>query len=238
MEPLESLIGHVFRNRPLLEEALTHASLANKRGPGPRSNQRLEFLGDAVLQLALSEVLYRLWPEADEGLLSKARSRLVSTTALAALARRLDLGRFLHMDRGEEANGGRDRDSILADAFEALTGAVFLDAGMSACHLVVERLFQEDLTRLQTEPVDPNPKGRLQELLQAVNRQAPTYQVLESSGPDHKRSFVVEVYWEARSLGSGSGKSKKEAEMAAAAAALDTLQDWHPNPIPPTVDNL
>ncbi len=238
MEPLESRIGHAFRNRLLLEEALTHASLSKKRTLSPRTNQRLEFLGDAVLQLALSEVLFQLWPDANEGALSKARARLVSTTALAALARRLELGSFLHMDRGEEASGGRDRDSILADAFEALTGAVFLDAGMDGCRCVVDRLFREDLARLLAEPADPNPKGRLQEVLQAVNRQAPTYHLLDSSGPDHQRSFVVEVSWEGRALGSGSGKSKKEAEAAAATAALNCISTWHPNPPAETVDNL
>lgn len=238
IEPLETRIGHVFNQRALLEEALTHASLAKKRGEPARSNQRLEFLGDAVLQLALSEVLYRLWPDADEGLLSKSRARLVSTTALAALARRLELGRFLRMDRGEEANGGRDRDSILADAFEALTGAVFLDAGMAACQTVVERLFQHDLIHLQQEPGESNPKGRLQELLQALNRQAPTYQVKESTGPDHLRSFVVEVVWEGRILGCGCGRSKKEAEAAAAAAALDRQSEWRSSPSMLAVDNL
>lgn len=231
MEPLEQRIGHVFHDRSLLEEALTHASLAKKRDVSLRSNQRLEFLGDAVLQLALSEVLYRLWPDADEGLLSKARARLVSTTALAAQARRLDLGRFLRMDRGEDSNGGRERDSILADAFEAVMGAVFLDGGMTAGQGAVERLFREELIRLQEEPGERNPKGRLQELLQALNRQGPTYEVKDSSGPDHLRCFVVEVRWEGRTLALGSGRSKKEAETAAASMALDTLSEWHPAPV-------
>ena len=231
MEPLEQRIGHEFHDSGLLEEALTHASLAKKRGLQMRSNQRLEFLGDAVLQLTLSEVLYRLWPEADEGTLSKARARLVSTTALAALARRLELGRFLRMDRGEDSNGGRDRDSILADAFEAVTGAVFLDGGMLACQNVVERLFRDELIRLQEEPGERNPKGRLQELLQALNRQGPVYEVKDSSGPDHLRSFVVEVRWEGRTLAAGSGRSKKEAETAAATQALDKLSEWHPEPV-------
>lgn len=221
MESLESLIGYAFSDRLLLEEALTHASLAKKRSTVTRSNQRLEFLGDAVLQLTLSEVLYQLWPEADEGTLSKARSRLVSTTALACLARRLDLGPFLRMDRGEEANRGRDRDSILADAFEAITGAVYLDGGMAACQELVRRLFEPDLKQLQAQPEDQNPKGRLQERLQSINREAPTYHVLETSGPDHERSFVVEVKWNGRVLGRGAGRSKKEAETAAAQRAWE-----------------
>ena len=224
MEQLEGRIGYAFQERALLEEAMTHASLAKKRGPVLRSNQRLEFLGDAVLQLALSEVLFRLWPDADEGVLSKARSRLVSMTALAGLARRLELGGFLLMDRGEEANGGRDRDSILADALEALTGAVFLDGGMEACQRVMERLFEEDLRRLLAEPDDRNPKGQLQEKLQPINHQAPTYEVVSISGPDHERTFVVQVCWNGKILAQGSGRSKKEAEMAAATVALSHLE--------------
>jgi ribonuclease-3 len=221
MEPLESLIGYAFSDRLLLEEALTHASLAKKKALYLRSNQRLEFLGDAVLQLTLSEVLFRLWPEADEGTLSKARSRLVSTAALASMARRLGLGQFLRMDRGEETNGGRDRDSILADCFEAITGAVYLDGGMSASQALVERLFAPDLIQLQAQPEDQNPKGRLQEKLQSLNREAPTYSLLETSGPDHERSFIVEVRWNGRVLGRGTGRSKKEAETAAAQSAWE-----------------
>jgi ribonuclease-3 len=221
MEPLEYLIGYAFSDRLLLEEALTHASLAKKKTLSLRSNQRLEFLGDAVLQLTLSEVLYRLWPDADEGTLSKARSRLVSTAALACMARRLGLGQFLRMDRGEETNGGRDRDSILADCFEAITGAVYLDGGMTASQALVERLFAPDLIQLQAQPEDQNPKGRLQEKLQSLNREAPTYSLLETSGPDHERSFIVEVRWNGRVLGRGTGRSKKEAETAAAQSAWE-----------------
>jgi len=221
MESLESLIGYTFSNAGLLEEALTHASLAKKLKHELQSNQRLEFLGDAVLQLTLSEVLFRLWAKADEGTLSKGRSRLVSTAALAHMARRMGLGAFLRMDRGEEANGGRDRDSILADAFEAIVGAVYLDGGMTACQELVGRLFAPDLARLQAQPEDQNPKGRLQEKLQSLNREAPTYHVLETTGPDHERLFVVEVRWNGRVLGSGVGRSKKEAEAAAAQGAWE-----------------
>jgi ribonuclease-3 len=227
MDRLQSLIGYAFKNPALLEEALTHASLSKKHTAGVQSNQRLEFLGDAVLQLALSDVLFRLWPTADEGVLSKARSRLVSANALAGLARRLSLGSFLRLDRGEEANGGRDRDSILADAFEAIIGAVFLDDGMTTCQSVIDRLFGEDLAQLQARPEDQNAKGQLQELLQSIDHQAPTYRILETSGPDHERFFVVEVVWNGRSLARGSGRSKKEAEMAAATEALTTRSSWH-----------
>ena len=223
MESLETLIGFAFADRALLEEALTHASLANKARSARRSNQRLEFLGDAVLQLTLSELLYRLWPQADEGFLTKARARLVSTTALARLARGLQLGSHLAMDRAEEANGGRDRDSILADALEALAGAVYLDAGLDACSQWLARLFAEEVARLQAEPGDDNPKGQLQERLQGINREAPTYHLLAAAGPDHLRVFEVEVRWNGRSLGKGKGRSKKEAETAAARQAWLTV---------------
>lgn len=219
MQSLESLIGYTFRNAKLLEEAFTHASLAKKLKHEVASNQRLEFLGDAVLQLTLSEVLFRLWSDADEGALSKARSRLVSTVALANMARRMGLGSYLRMDRGEEANGGRDRDSILADAFEAMVGAVYLDGGVILCLELVKRLFEPDLALLLAQPEDQNPKGRLQEKLQSLNREAPTYHVLGTSGPDHARSFEVEVRWNGKVLGKGIGKSKKEAEAAAAEGA-------------------
>jgi ribonuclease III len=228
MERLQALIGYQFTDYQLLDEALTHASLARKAEPRRRSNQRLEFLGDAVLQLALSEKLFHLLEEADEGTLSKARARLVSTTALAALARRLQLGDFLQMDRGEELSGGRQRDSILADSFEALIGAVFLDGGVTSCRAVVERLFAPELTDLLRTPEDQNPKGQLQELLQAINHQAPTYRLLNSSGPDHQREFVVEVLWGSQALARGHGRSKKEAEIAAAEQALLQRSTWQP----------
>ncbi len=227
MERLQAQIGYLFNDELLLDEALTHASLARKIGATRRSNQRLEFLGDAVLQLALSQLLYRLLAEADEGILSKARSRLVSTTALAALARRIQLGEFLQMDRGEESNGGRQRDSILADAFEALIGAVFLDGGMLHCQEVIERLFEPDLQELLRVPEDPNPKGQLQELLQSLNHQPPSYRLLNSTGPDHERVFWVEVWWNQRPLARGRGRSKKEAETAAAESALQERANWN-----------
>jgi len=230
MERLQALIGYEFNDHRLLDEALTHASLARRFEPRRRSNQRLEFLGDAVLQLALSQILFRLLDEADEGTLSKARARLVSTTALAALARRIQLGEFLQMDRGEEASGGRQRDSILADSFEALIGAIFLDGGMTTCQSVIELVFAPELADLLRTPEDQNPKGQLQELLQALNHQAPTYRLLNTSGPDHLRLFTVEVCWGSKSLARGQGRSKKEAEIVAAEQALLARLSWHPNP--------
>lgn len=230
MERLQALIGYQFTDIQLLNEALTHASLCRKVEPERRSNQRLEFLGDAVLQLALSQMLFQRLDEADEGVLSKARARLVSTTALATLAKQIQLGEFLLMDRGEESSGGRQRDSILADAFEALIGAVFLDAGSATCQTVIEALFASSLDELVQTPDDQNPKGQLQELLQAINQQAPTYHLLDTTGPDHQRQFLVEVCWDTQPLGQGKGRSKKEAETAAAEQALQKRPLWEPTP--------
>lgn len=222
MEILESVLGHRFHDRSLLAQALTHASLGYESQRTLPDNQRLEFLGDAVIQLLLSELLYDRFPAADEGLLTKVRAQLVSTKALARIARMVKLGDFLLMGKGEEQNGGRDRDSSLADAMEAVAGAVFLDAGMEAARGVARRLFLPEIVRLGDKPVDQNPKGQLQEILQAVSPQSPSYQILEQSGPDHEKCFVAAVSWQGQELGRGRGKSKKEAEVEAARAALES----------------
>jgi ribonuclease-3 len=223
VEGVENLIGYSFRNRALLDEALTHASFLNQKRSDLRSNQRLEFLGDAVLQLVLSAKLYHLLPEtAGEGLLSQSRSRLVSTASLAEKARALRLGEFLHMQKGAEASGGRERESILADAMEAVIGAVYLDAGMEVCEQWLNNLFADSLKELKRAPGEVNPKGQLQEKLQSIDHQVPTYQVVQTSGPAHRRVYEVEVHWGGRLLARGSGSSKKEAEAAAATLALET----------------
>jgi ribonuclease III len=221
MELLESVLGHTFRDRSLLTEALTHASLGYETQRTQPDNQRLEFLGDAVLQLLLSEILFQRYRDADEGLLTKTRAQLVSTKALAKVARSIKLGGFLLMGRGEESHGGRERDSSLADALEAIAGAVFMDGGMEAARLVAQRLFASEIESLGATPVDQNPKGQLQELLQAISPQSPNYRIIQESGPDHAKSFVAVVLWEGRELGRGLGRSKKEAEVEAARVALE-----------------
>ncbi len=220
MEILQPVLGHHFADLSLLRTALTHGSVSYEGQQGQADNQRLEFLGDAVLQLALSEMLYRRLAQAHEGILTQLRAQLVSAKGLARVARRLQLGGFLIMGRGEEANGGRERDSNLADALEAIAGAVYLDAGMDAVQAFVRRHFLADLEALGGNPNEQNPKGQLQELLQALGPQAPTYQVIGESGPDHAKSFETLVQWNGRSLGRGLGRSKKEAEVEAARQAL------------------
>ncbi len=224
MDTLETILGHTFRDPALLQLALTHGSLGYESQRAQADNQRLEFLGDAVLQLTLSHLLFQRLPQADEGVLTQARAQIVSTKALARLARRISLGSHLRLGRGEEANGGRDRDSTLADALEAIAGAIHLDAGSDAAQRFAARLFAADLESLSHGPLDANPKGQLQELIQAVGTTSPLYRILGEEGPDHAKNFIATVEWQGSELGRGSGHSKKEAEVQAAQAALD-----HPN---------
>lgn len=220
MNPLEERIGHKFRNSLLLAEALTHPSLGHETQRHHFDNQRLEFLGDAVLQLIMTEHLYSIFPREAEGRLTKLRSRLVSREALRRHATQLDLGQFLMMGRGEEASGGRERTSTLADAFEALLGAIYLDTDLATARRFLLTLAADDLAQLEAEPIDLNPKGHLQELLQAISPRSPVYELLSESGPEHAKTFIVRVSWEGIALGEGSGQSKKQAETAAALQAM------------------
>lgn len=220
MHPLENRIGHKFRNSLLLAEALTHPSLGHETHRHHFDNQRLEFLGDAVLQLIITEHLYTMFPREAEGRLTKLRSRLVSREALRGHAARLELGQFLMMGRGEEASGGRERTSTLADAFEALLGAIYLDTDLATARRFLVTLAADDLAQLEAEPIDINPKGHLQELLQAISPRSPVYELLAESGPEHEKTFIVRVMWEGVPLGEGTGRSKKQAETAAALQAM------------------
>ena len=222
MDSLEEKIGYHFQTASLLEEALTHPSLAYETQRPQFDNQRLEFLGDAVLQLILTHQLYDLFAQFSEGALTKLRSRLVSRQALTAYARRMGLGAHLRMGKGEEASGGRDRNSTLADAFEALVGAIYMDSGYADCREAVLRMLREDLDAVSLEPVEVNPKGQLQELLQAISTASPHYSIVSQEGPDHCKVFEAKVEWGGSCLGLGFGRSKKEAETAAASAALES----------------
>jgi len=220
VNPLEQRIGHKFRNSLLLAEALTHPSLGHETKRHHFDNQRLEFLGDAVLQLIITEHLFSLFPREAEGRLTKLRSRLVSREALGGHAVTLGLGQFLMMGRGEEACGGRERTSTLADAFEALLGAIYLDTDLATARRFVLTLAAPDLAQIEIEPTDINPKGHLQELLQAISPRSPVYELLSESGREHEKNFVVRVIWEGLPLGEGAGRSKKQAETAAAREAM------------------
>ena len=230
MHPLEERIGYKFRNSLLLAEALTHSSLGHETQQVHFDNQRLEYLGDAVLQLLFSEHLYRRFTDAAEGLLTKSRARLVSGEALAVYAQGIALGDHLMMGRGDDSSGGRRRTSTLADAFEALVGAIYLDGGLGAARAFVLAHAREQLATVHHQaPLEINPKGRLQEILQSLPPAAgvnlatprnPTYRIVSQSGPDHAKSFTAEVHWSGLLLGTGLGASKQQAESNAAINAL------------------
>jgi ribonuclease-3 len=220
VKALEERIGYQFRDPLLLEEALTHPSLGHETQRRHFDNQRLEFLGDAVLQLVITEQLFRQFAGEAEGQLTKLRSRLVSRDALKRHAVSLELGKFLMLGRGEEASGGRQRSSTLADGFEALIGAIYLDSDLETTRQFILKQAAADLEQIKRQPTDVNPKGQLQELLQAISPSSPVYEVVSQSGPEHAKHFVVRAVWEGASLGEGSGRSKKEAETAAAAEAM------------------
>jgi ribonuclease-3 len=225
VHPLEERIGYKFRNPLLLAEALTHPSLGHETQQRHFDNQRLEFLGDAILQLVITEHLFRHFGAEPEGQLTKLRSRLVSRDTLKTHAAALDLGQHLMMGRGEEASGGRARTSTLADAFEALIGAIYLDGDLNDARKFILAQARENLAQLAQEPVDINPKGHLQELLQSISPRSPVYELVSQSGPEHDKMFVVKAVWEGMVLGQGTGHSKKQAEIAAAAEAME-LERW------------
>ena len=221
---LQIRLGHSFRDENLLRLALTHPSVAHEANTALTHNQRLEFLGDSVLGLVLSRELFEKFPAADEGALTKSRAKLVNAGSLAARARELGLGAHLILSRGEENTGGRERASALADAFEALLGAIFLDGGFEAARAFVLREFATDFTALAEGTDFQNPKGELQELLQSRSPRAPEYEFISASGPDHDRVFECAVRHDGVELARGTGKSKKNAESVAALEALKKLR--------------
>jgi len=223
-EELQQRLGYRFQNRELLQLALTHPSVAHEQGLRVQTNQRLEFLGDAVLQLVLTRELYEKYPDYGEGPLTKARAKLVNRRTLAEHARKLGLGAHLILSRGEDQHGGRDRLGALADTFEALLGAIFLDGGFESAREFILGQFLGGFGELSALPILENPKGELQELLQSVSSEAPQYYVASATGPDHDRVFECTVHHGGAELARGQGKSKKDAESQAALAALVKLR--------------
>jgi ribonuclease-3 len=226
---LQERIGYVFRDPARLERALTHASWIHDNPTAPGNNQRLEFLGDSVLQLILTEALFALFPEGNEGDLTKRRSVLGKGVFLSQLAREIGLDACLRLGANEEATGGRERDAALEDAFEALVGAIDLDGGIESARKVVLGIYGDLTVRLGSLEGHANPKGRLQEIVQPLHgNQAIRYEVLAADGADHKREFEVAVLLLDRPIGKGRGSSKKLAEEEAARAALLTLESEPP----------
>jgi ribonuclease-3 len=217
LEDLEALLGHRFGDRRLLEQALTHSS-AHAENAAASNCERLEFLGDAVLGLVVSELLMASYPDRDEGWLTRVRASAVKRDALAARARALGLARWIRLGRGERLHGGAEKPSILADIFEAVLGAIYLDAGLKPVRALLER---EPLVSAGIEPSAGDFKTRLQEILQARGEGTPRYRTTATRGPAHALEFSVEVTLGERVLGAGTGASKRAAEQAAARQALE-----------------
>lgn len=224
-EALEEKIGYCFSDTALLRESLTHKSFSNEQpGRDVPHNERLEFLGDAVLDLAVSQALFRAFPTLAEGELTRIRAEVVSESGLAAIGRHLGLGASLRVGRGEERSGGREKDSLIADALEALLGAVFCDGGFENARCVVENLCTTAIEQSARRKAGVDYKTRLQELLQARKGRPPMYALTLTEGPDHQRVYTVEVCSEGETIGCGRGRTKKAAEQEAAREALARLE--------------
>jgi ribonuclease-3 len=224
LQSLQKTIGVTFRDPELLTLAFIHRSHLNEANDVSISNERLEFLGDAVLSFLTSHFLYTRYPDISEGILTNIRSALVKTKSLSAIAEKLKLGELLRLSRGEEESGGRNNPSLLADAFEALLGAIFLDQGLDAARLTLEKYLFTNATDIVKNKSYIDYKSLFQEIVQQDTRVSPIYRVVKSEGPDHAKTFWVEALVGDESKGSGAGKSKQEAEQEAARNALEKLQ--------------
>ena len=223
MEELENRIGYQFRNRDLLRQALTHSSFLNEQKIHKTQDyERVEFLGDAILEMVSSEFLYHRYPEMPEGELSKLRASMVCEKALAFCARDLELGQYLILGKGEDATGGRERESIIADVMESITGAIFLDSGLEEAKRFI---FEFILNDLENKQLFVDSKSKLQELVQGKYHCEVHYELIGESGPDHDKTFHVNVRMGDRLLGTGSGRNKKLAEQQAAYQALLALKE-------------
>ena len=219
MDGLERKLGYKFNNINLLKNALTHSSYANEVRNGLSSNDRLEFLGDSVLSIVVSDYIYKHYPNMPEGELTKLRASLVCEKSLCTFSRELELGSYLMLGKGEDKGGGRERDSILADAFEAVLAAIYLDGGMEPARRHVMNFVLRELKHTDDE-VFKDYKTALQEIIQRNPEESVTYILTDESGPDHDKSFTVEVRLNSNVIGKGTGKNKKRAEQMAAKEAL------------------
>lgn len=227
--PLMEKLNYVFSDPDLLLRALTHSSWTYENESACTHNERLEFLGDAVVDLAVSHYAMELLPEAREGELSRVRAVAVNTKSLAEVARGLGLGELLRLSRGEDQTGGRTKPSLLANVFEAVIGAIYLDGGLQPADEVIRSLLGSTVVEA-TQQSHRDPKTRLQEWTQARNGRAPTYEVLRTEGPDHAKVFAVAVIVDGRELARGEGRSKKEAQQRAAEQALDSIESLQQQP--------
>ncbi|MDF2577559.1 MAG: rnc [Chlamydiales bacterium] len=224
---IEKRLDYTFKNRSLLVLAFTHRSFLNEHKElAQEHNERLEFLGDAIFDLLISEFLYKRLPTSPEGELSRLRARLVEASSCYSYIQKLQIGNFVLLGRGEKMNDGRGRESILADLFEALIGAIYLDGGIEMVHYFLFKHFEEDFNATLQQPTH-NWKAQLQDYAQKKYQQTPVYEVLEAAGPDHSKNFVVSVFINGQAFGCGHGPSKKEAQQAAAADAFAKIMQTH-----------
>jgi ribonuclease-3 len=221
----QQTLGYAFRDLDLLDRALTHKSFSNEnREARSPNNERLEFLGDAVLGFVVGELIYRSFPNLQEGALSKIKAHLVSANMLAGKARALGIGRFLRMGAGEARSGGAEKSSLLADAFEAVVAAVYLDGGLAATEELLKRVFGPEVSGIDIGDLSFHDyKTTLQETAQSLGLPLPDYRVIEESGPDHEKAFMVELAWDGEPFARGAGPSKREAQRKAAKEALKKL---------------
>jgi ribonuclease-3 len=225
LETLSSRLGYEFNDLALLDQALKHSSYVHENAGGRSdSNERLEFLGDAVLELCVSQMLFLQFPDADEGAMSKARSSLVNEANLAKAARKLGLGQFMMLGRGEEIQNGREKPSLLSDAVEAILAAIYLDGGLNDARQVVELLFSAKLPQAMKRASRKDFKTRIQEKVQERLHITPRYHLVEAVGPDHEKEFRVMLVVDGQEIAQGHGKSKKEAEQQAAQKGLELLE--------------
>lgn len=219
---LEATLHISFRNSALLQQALVHRSYLNENPDfNLPSNERMEYLGDSILSAVVAEKLYKDYPDLSEGDMTKLRSALVRRETLARIANHLKLDGYLYLGHGEETSGGRAKQSILADALEAVIGAVFLDQGFDTCRDLILRLYDAEVEKAVDDSLTSDFKSQLQEVVQSKYHEIPAYRVISAEGPNHVKEFIVEVVVGGRVIGKGSGSSKREAEKEAAKAALD-----------------
>lgn len=209
-----------FKDKELLQTALTHRSWVNEHKNQNRSNERLEFLGDAILEFIVSEIIYNKFLNKEEGFLTALRARIVNTLSLAEVSEHLEIGKYLLLSKGEEDTGGRTNQSLLADTLEAIIGAIYLDRGIDKCKDFIIKNILSDLDELSREPLK-DAKSLFQENVQSEGYSTPKYQVIDESGPDHDKTFIIEVIVDGKTMGRGTGKSKSEAAQNAAKDALE-----------------
>lgn len=229
IDTLEKQLKYSFKDKDLLKRALTHRSYLNElKYKDAKHNERLEFLGDAVLELLITKYLFENYPERPEGELTSFRAAVVRTESLAETAGELNIGEYLYMSKGEESTGGRERPYILANTIEALLGAFYVDGGITPCKQFVDTYMVPKLPKIIEDRLDIDPKSKLQEIAQELYKYTPTYELVEETGPDHDRTFIMKVIVNNEEFGQGEGKNKQEAEQNAAEAALNKLKEEKP----------